>query len=560
MGFWQVVKADKLSAMADQQHFDAVSIPAIRGEIFFQDGTKLAANRPAFVAYADKREPIKAPEKIVDQIAKIIWESQLLPSTSSGVKKDYEDQTKNRISGLLADPGLIWVSVSSKISPETKLKLDGLSVPWLAFEEASQRFYPESSTAAHLLGFVGSDDLGLPKGYFGLEGYYDRELSGREGKKRLERDAFGRPIPIGSESEIPPIPGRSIATSLDRNIQRLTEEYLSEGISQWGAESGTAIVLETKTGNVKAMASLPSYYPGSFSLYPEGIFKNPAVAAVYEPGSIMKPLVMAAAINEGKLESTTTCPVCSKPREIGGGVIRTFNNQYHPNLTMTEVLVNSDNTGMVFVGEKLGKVNLFDYFFKKYGFGEKTGIDLQEEEEGTVKSKSQWYPLDVATLTFGQGIGVTPIQMITAFSVLANGGQFIPPRLVAKIYDGNREIAVPPKSTYLVLSKKTADTLAQMLLAVTDGSPLKYPRDRVFGKTPFPIAAKSGTAQISVKGEYVEGKTIGSVIGYVPATNPRFVVYVKLNEPAVRSWGSDTAGPVFFKIMKDLILYYGLTP
>ncbi|MDO8515156.1 MAG: penicillin-binding protein 2 [bacterium] len=526
--YWQILTGQEMAAAADDQHFATLEITAKRGEILASDLTPLVTNQDAFLVFANVKK-LKNP--IVEIINKI--------GTASG------DLTK---------PDAVWVPLKERVTGEEKDRIMNFKLPGIDYAKEAIRFYPEASSAAHLLGFVGLDENSRPKGYFGLEGFYERELAGKTGSRRLERDAFGRPLALSIETETPAEDGRTIITSIDKTVQQITDSYLKKGIETWGAMSGTVIVMDPFTGRIIANSSFPAYDPATYFKYPTNIYKNPAVAETYEPGSIMKPLIMAAAINENKLQPDDKCPVCSGPRSLGGGVIKTFNNQYHPNLTMTEVLINSDNTGMVYVGEKLGKDLLLAYL-AKYQFGEKTGIDLQEEEPGRVKT--EWYPLDVATVAFGQGIAVNPMQMVRGFAAIANGGFLVTPQVATKI--GNYEIK--PVIGSQVLSKETTLKIKEMLVQVNLQSPLHFPLDRTPGLSKFRIAAKSGTAQIPIAGSYAEDtKTIASGIGFAPADDPKFLVYVKLDEPAVRIWGSDTAGPIFYAIVHDLLLYYNISP
>ncbi len=557
--FWQIRSADSLAAIADAQHFSTLVIPAKRGEILSADNNVLVANQPAFMLYADLRLFKNNPAETAEKLTPLLMADMNIPATDSAEPQKVASDLKENLTRLLGQEGSFWTVLRHNLSRKTKEEIANLKVGGLGFEEEQTRFYPEASMAAQLFGFVGSDENGTPKGYFGLEGYYDRELAGRPGLKKLERDAFNRPIAIGSEFNEPSEDGRSLLTSVDRNVQQIVEEKLQAGMKDWDAPEGTAIVADPYSGKIIAMASFPAYDPANYAFYPENNYDNPAVAEAFEPGSIIKPLIMAAAINEGKVKPETVCDRCAGPRQIEGGIIRTFNNKYHPNTTMTETLENSDNTGMVFVGEKLGKEKLLHYL-DIYGFGGKTGIDLQGEEAGTFDPGKDWYPLDLATLTFGQGIAVTAVQMIRGYCALANGGMLVTPQVVTSVRDGDRAVEIKPKIGPRVLSEATTKTIAEMMVSVTEKSPLHFPRDRIAGLSRFKIAAKSGTAQIAIAGHYAQGKTIGSVIGFAPADNPKFLLLVKLNEPAVRPWGSDTAGPIFFAIAHDLLLYYGISP
>lgn len=589
--YWQVLVNERLAAEAARQQFSSYEVPALRGNILASDGFPLASNRESFLLYADLTKLEGDPEDIVRKVVEIVYpkvspkfvivgESKegigsvrdenvegrgiessegrdiggLIKEVKSFTKEEYQDWLKKR---LMMD--LAWVALVRKVDRETKEQIESLGIAGLGFERINERFYPEMTMGAHFLGFVGSDFFGEENGYFGLEGFYERELSGRSGELVLEKDALGRPIVLGDDEEIEAQNGRDLKLTIDRAVQFMVERYLKEGIEQWEAKGGTAIVMRPGDGGVLAMASYPTYEPGRFDRYEKVFYKNPAVAESFEPGSILKPLIMAMAINEGRVTPESRCEKCQGPRRIGEYTIRTFNDQYRPNSTMTEVLINSDNIGMVYVTEKLGTQELYNYLLK-LGFNEATGIDLQDEEVTVLRSKEAWSEIDQATVGFGQGVAVSAMQMVRAFASLANGGFLIRPFMVQSLVDEGHEIVLGREVPRKVFSTKTVKEIASMLGEVAEKSPLRFPKGRTAGLEDYKIAAKSGTAQIPLGGGYSEDRTIGSVIGYAPIENPQFVVYVKLVEPQGRPWGSDTAGPVFFKIVRDLLLYYNIAP
>ncbi|MCL4397603.1 penicillin-binding protein 2 [Patescibacteria group bacterium] len=568
LAYIQIISAESLAAAADDEHFYSLEIPAGRGEILSADGFPLVANKDDYLFYVNLSKFTDNKELVADKLAAILATDVPLIPTGSGeiTPQDREnflkDTQKSIASDLLAKFNIknaIWVNLSHFVGQNTKDQINKLNIAGLGFESEPSRDYPEASMAAHLLGFVGFDAVGNPKGYFGLEGYYERELAGKAGEVRIEKDAFGRPIAVGTETRRDKQDGRDLVTTIDRSVQRFVETDLLKGIKDWKASGGLAIVMDPKTGAILADASFPQYDPANFSYYPAKLYKNPAVADLFEPGSIFKPLVMAAAINENKLTPNTTCDKCDGPRKIGTDYIHTFDDKYHPNETMTDVLVNSDNTGMTFVGEKLGFDKLYSYI-QKYGFGQKTGIDLQEEEGGFLRPKANYYEIDKATLTFGQGIGVNAMQMMKAWSVLANNGRMSTPHLVSKIIDGNKTIDLSWPQSEQIISPATAKTVTEMLVHVARESPEHFPIDREKALADFKIAAKSGTAQIAAGGKYIDTGYNASLMGYYPADNPRFLVIVKLDQPEVRIWGSDTAGPVFAAIARDLLYYYSVAP
>lgn len=579
--YWQILVSESLSTAATGQHFSSFEIPAARGKILASDGYALAANRESFLLFANLSEFELDPAKAAKEIAEIVYprvsprfvvtagqadekerHTEEIVENSAGLIKEIKSFTKEEYEKWLEDRlrlDLPWVALVRNVDRETMGKIEKLNFKGIGFEKTSQRFYPEGLLAAHVLGFVGVDELGAERGYFGLEGFYNRELAGLAGEKRLEKDALGRPIIKGQEDSFEPQNGRSIVLTLDRAVQFAAEKLLAEGVEEWGAKGGTVVVMRPSDGAILAMASVPVYDPGLFFQYDKDLYKNPAAADLFEPGSILKPLVMAAGINEGLVGPETRCDRCGGPRRIGDYTIRTFNDVYHPNLSMIDVLVNSDNTGMVFVSEKLGLDRLYAYLLK-LGLGSRTGVDLEDEESVGLRQKGQWSAIDLATASFGQGLVVTAVQMAQLTATLANGGYLVEPYLVEKVLDGDREIFVERPRPKRVFSQDTTERIKEMLVEVAEKSPLKYPKNRVSGLENYKIAAKSGTAQIPLRGKYSENRTIASVIGFAPADHPKFLVYVKLVEPKKRPWGSDTAGPIFFKIVKDLFLYYNIAP
>lgn len=569
--YLQVKKQEEFRIKADTQRVFTQKISGRRGEIFSKENLPLVLNKISYLVYANLPEIKEKPKVIAQLLAKILVEKESVTDldfvASISAKKREKDpyeirviEKEKELEERLSDKNLVWVPLSSKVSEEKKEEITSLKLTGIGFEELNDRAYPQGSTAAFLLGFLGKDINGEDTGYFGLEGYYNEELRGQEGEIIGERDVFNIPILIGRFFKKSPRNGRSLILNLDLGIQKIVEEELKAGIIKYQASGGTVIVLNPKNGQVLAMASFPVYDPSSWQDYEEINFKNPAIADSFEPGSILKPIIMSIAINEGRVKPTTRCPKCSGPRKIGGHIIRTFDNKYHPNLTMTEVLEYSDNVGMTYVGELLDKKELYNYL-DKFGFGKLTGIDLQEEAAGELRKPEDWYEIDRATVTFGQGIAVTAIQMVQAMSAIANEGRIYQPQVVSQIrIKESKTINIKPKFKKQVLKPKTAKVLTEMLVSTCEKSPLHFARDRIPELKDYRIAAKSGTAQISLGGRYIEGKTIGSVIGFVPADNPRFLVLVKLNEPQANPWGANTAGPIFFNIIKELLLYYGISP
>ncbi len=409
--------------------------------------------------------------------------------------------------------------------------------------------------AAQLIGFVAKNELGENQGYFGLEGYYDRQLRGKVGTGIQIHDAFGRPIVAKINNEASQIDGRSLLLSVNRPLQFVVEQKLKEGIEAYGASGGMVGVMDPKTGNILALASFPSFDQRSYQDYTEDLYKNPFVTNLYEPGSTFKPLIMAAALDAGLVNPLTKCSICDGPVTIDDYTIRTWDNKYFKDTNMIDVIQHSDNTGMVFVAQKLGLSRILSYF-QKFGIGQTTGIDLQGETSSVLRPVSLWYPIDIATAGFGQGISVTPIELLDGFAAIANNGNRMEPHVVSKIQMPNGEIIpIEPKVVSSAISSKTAKVMTEILVNAVDNGEAKWAKPKGYR-----IAGKTGTAQIPIAGHYDPNKTIASFIGFAPAEDPKFVMLVIIDRPTTSIYGAETAAPLFFDIAKDLFAYYKIPP
>ena len=533
--YWQIIKSDELSQKAAAQHFVEFDLPATRGEILDGKESAFVLNQPAYLIYAEPRV-IKNIPQFVGKVAPLL---SLDPA---------------QLTADLSSPNRVWVPLAHQVEMKKTAELKALGELGLGFEKEPKRFYPEASSAAHLLGFVGSDVNGQDHGYFGLEGFYDRQLSGVSGSIRLEKDAHGAPILIGEDERIPPQDGRTLILSVEKPVQQIVERKLAEGIRKYGAKAGTVVVLDPSTGAVLASASYPSYDQRAYGEYDKVLYTNPAVASTYEPGSTFKTLIMAAALNE-KLITPQTIMDETGPVVVGPNSIRTWNNEYHGKITMTQVLEYSSNVGMVDVARRLGKDKMLSYI-RKFGFGKPTNIDLEEEASPELRPDKQWQEIDELTASFGQGIAVTPIQMVRAVAALANGGKLMEPHMVQKIKDAKgKTINIKPKMVAQVISPSAASIITEMMIQAVDNGEAKWAKPKGYR-----IAGKTGTAQIPVAGHYDATKTIASFVGFAPADHPSFVMLVTLTEPTSSPWGSETAAPLFFAIARDLFTYWGISP
>lgn len=551
--YWQVMTGEKLAAAAEGQYQISFEVPAKRGQILASDGFPLATTEEAYLIFASLPDLKGSPEEIASKLAPILTDEE---EATPGGKISAQDSllnTEQLLKQRLDRTDLNWVPLKHKASRETKKEIEELLIEGIGFEEEQRRSYPEGSSSAHLLGFVGQDINGRDKGYFGLEGYYDLELKGRAGIVRRERDASGRPILVGQFKDEEQHPGRDLLTTIDRSIQYIIERELAEGLEHYGASSGTVFVMKPE-GAILAMAALPAYDPDKYQQYKKELYPNPNIAFSYEPGSTFKIAVMSAALNEGVVTPETRCDQCTGPRVIGEYTIRTWNEEYFPDCTMVEVIEHSDNVGMVFVGEKLGIDRLVEYL-KRFGLGEKTGIDLEDELTPDLRADEDWKLIDLATASFGQGIALTPIQMARIAAVVANGGKLVHPYLVKQIIGEEKKITVEPKIEGEVISSAAAKVMTELMVNAVDNGEAKWAKP-----IGYRIAGKTGTSQIPVAGHYDEEKTIASFVGFAPADNPKFVMLVTLREPTSSPWGSETAAPLWFDIAKELFNYYGILP
>ena len=537
--YWQVIRGPGLAERADRQHQDVVILASQRGDILDSSGELLAGTQNLYHLFVYQPQLEKDKAEVIDLLAPVL-------ATSAGALDQTRTQLLDRLN-LTSN----WVSLKHYLTPDQKKAIEALNLKGLGFEDEFTRFYPEASLAAQVLGFVGSDLAGEPQGYFGLEGYFDRQMHGREGKVRSEKDAFGNPILIGRYNLLTNITGRSIVTTIRKQTQFLVESLLRDGLTRYRAKAGNVIIMESATGKILAMAAYPNYDPGHFADFDKSAYKNPNVANLFEPGSIFKVLVMAAALNEKVVTPDTICDICTGPIRIGQYTIKTWNEKYYPNTTLTDVIVHSDNIGMVFTARLLGKEKLARYL-TDFGLGRLTDIELQEETAGSKRFQTDLKDIDLATNSFGQGIAVTPIQMLTAVNAIANKGVLVPPTIVERVIAGDKDVALPPRKEKRVIEPEAAIQIRDMMIAAVNRGEAKWARPKN-----IEIAGKTGTAQIPISGHYDPEKTIASFVGFFPARQPRYTMLVSLTEPQTSPWGSETAAPLWFAIANQLLLLGG---
>lgn len=555
LAYWQIVRGPELQAQArDQYTASDIRTPA-RGEILTADGSPLVVNRPVYTLGVYTPGFTTPHPELVERLLPLLEFTIDDPAIATDTAKaplklkELQDAAKTSMYERLGRGG--YAVLSAGISAEVKAKIESTGLSKLTFDESFTRAYPEASMSAHLTGFVGRDELGIPTGYFGLEGYYDRELAGRSRIEKQEKDGLGNPLLVGDWELKPGRAGRSLKLHLERGAQYLVEEELKKGLERYGASSGEVIVMDPATGAILAMASLPAYDQTKFYRFDTSLYKNPSVANTYEPGSTFKVLVTAAAFNEGAVKESDRCEICAGPLEIGKYTIKTWDNTYRDGASPEDIIVHSDNTGMVWMQTKLGGEKLVDYL-KLFGFGERTGIDLQEEVASPLRTR--WGEIDYATASFGQGLAVTSIQMVRAVGAIAAGGKLMEPHVVDTVL-GDTNLEIKPKLVRQVITPETAKRVTSLMVKAVDYGEAQWAKPEG-----YKVAGKTGTAQIAVQGHYDREKTIASFVGFAPADRPRFVMLVKLSEPQSSQWGSETAAPLWFAIAKKLFLHYNIPP
>jgi len=449
-----------------------------------------------------------------------------------------------------------WLQLATGVEYATGEAVAALEAEGLACEPRPRRFYPEGPLFAHLLGIVNNTGAG----FYGVEGYYNQQLHGSSGSRLVEQDPVGEELPIPPLVEMPSQAGTSLILTIDRNIQYIAGQELQRSLEEFDAEGGTVIIMQPQTGAILAMVSYPSYDPNDFVNEDPDLLADPSVSKMWEPGSIFKIVTWAAGLDSGTINPNTTFYDEGK-LEVGGRVIMNWDRKGRGLVTMTDGLVQSLNTVAAFMSTSMGKDQFYTYL-RRFGFGTLTTVDLASEGPGMVKlpGDSNWFPSELGTNSFGQGIAVTPMQMIVAVSAVANRGTMVKPHIVHQFISQDPEsgelapVAVEPMIVRRAISQQAAETLTNMLVEVVEQSAT---RAQIPG---YRVAGKTGTAQIPTPYGYDPNGTIASFVGFAPADDPQFIVLVKLDRPKASPWGSQTAAPTFRAIAERLFAYMQIPP
>jgi len=531
--YLQVVQASELQERADQQRQRVVKLAPQRGSIFDSRGDPLAISLAAESLYADPGL-IKNPQKVAGQLGKLLKSS------------------KKELARLLSEKKrFVWLQ--RKLDPQVVKQIRGLKIYGLQFVTERKRYYPQAGTAAHVLGFIGLD----PKGLEGIELEYDRQLQGEPGRLVSLRDARGRGLASADQLIQGGVAGHNLYLTLDRSLQYVAEKELARVVRETGAVGGTVVMLEPASGRILAMASQPDYNPNLAGRYKAAKRRNRAVCDMYEPGSTFKPFLMAAILEEG-LARPEQKIYCENGRySVGGKTIR--DHKKFKQLTLKEILKFSSNIGSAKLGKALERDRFYSYLHD-FGFGEQTGLDLPGEAEGILRPPSKWFEIDLAAISFGQGVSVTPIQMASAMAVIANGGLLMEPYLVERITDADGREAQKrlPQVRRRVISEKTARQVRDMMIGVTEPGGTGT-RAALSG---YRVAGKTGTAQKvdTVTGGYSPDKRVSSFVGFVPADNPALVLSITVDEPKGKAYGGLVAAPVFARIAGQTLSHLNILP
>ena len=536
--YLQVVQHAHYLALARKEHWREESVPAKRGTIWDAEGHVLATTVTYESLYAVPSQ-MDDPAKTARALSVVLGEPTERIEALFSSQQDYPVLVK----ALLDSP---------KAEEVRRLRL------WDVYLEPQfKRAYPEGSVASQSIGLVGRDNVGLS----GVEAQYDKDLAGKPGSILAERDTGGDEIALGARQFTPPVDGSDVVLTIDRFVQRVVDRELDNAIQRHNADGGTVVVLEPVTGAVLAMASRPTFDlndPDLFHPSRVPLYRNPAVSDVWEPGSVFKIVTMAAGLDSNII--TADHAFENKGYfTYGGGTVRNMTTRVGPE-TMTQVLQRSSNIGAAYVSTKLGAEKFYQYV-RAFGFGQSTGIDLPGESPGILRTpgRSQWYPFDLATNSFGQGISVTPIQMAASVAAVANGGLLMKPYIVSRVIDQQGRVRkYDPTIVRQVISPNTAAVLRDMLVAVVEQVEGGQPKQ---AKVPGYLAGgKTGTAEIPNPTGYGDSETIASFVGFAPAENPRFVILVKIDYPKDEPWGEQVAAPVFRQVAQQLLSYYRIPP
>ncbi|MFC1787809.1 peptidoglycan D,D-transpeptidase FtsI family protein [Patescibacteria group bacterium] len=542
----QVIDHSFYQSLATGQHEIFQELVPARGEVLIHDlkdrqVLPVATNQFLAFVYADPRQIIN-PEETALKLIEIfeMTEAEGVNLTEKLSKQD--------------DP---YEPIRRKVSDDDLKKITDLDLPGIHFVRDKVRLYPEPELGGHVVGFVGANKEGVLSGKYGVEGFFDESLAGQPGFLRSEKDITGRLISIGNRSIEPAQDGVDIVLTIDRSIQHAACSALKRAMTEHQADRGSVIIIEPHTGQILALCGVPDFDPNNYQQASDlNIFNNPAIFLAYEPGSVFKPITIAAALDSGAVTPQTiyhdTGVVAIDEYEIKNSDEKA--NGYQ---TMTQALEKSLNTGMIFAMRETGQ-DVFTEYVKNFGFGQATEIQLDTEVAGNISSLDLGPEIYAATASFGQGITVTPLQIVSAYGAIANGGILKKPYIIDEIrYPSGEVVKTEPKDHRRVIETKTASLLGAMLVSV-----IEHGHGTQAAVEGYYIGGKTGTAQVAKKDGlgYDEEVTIGSFAGFGPVEDPKFAMIVRIDNPKEVKWAEATAAPVFGEIAQFLLQYFEVPP
>jgi len=521
----QSVRAESLTRLGQTQHREAVTVPAGRGTLYDRTGLELGLGERATTVFANPKQ-IPNPRK-----------AALAVERTLGLDA-------NKLYPMLADRSHGFVYVERQADPAQALALKRLKLPGFGFYPEERRNYPQRSVGAQVLGYVGTDGNGLS----GLELEFDRALTGTAGKETIVKDPGGRVIEV--QHERPETPGRDVFLTLDHSIQANAEEVLRATVRKWNAKSASAIVLDPRTGAVLAMAVQPGYDANRFPDAPRDLQRNRTVTDTYEPGSTFKLVTVAGALSE-QLVSPSTRFTLPYSLHVADRVVHDAEQRGAVNYSVAQILAHSSNIGAITLAQMLGRTRLSSWI-TRFGFGRTTGIDFPGESPGIVLAPEKWSGSTIGNVPIGQGIAVTPVQMAAAYAAIANRGMWSRPHLVDHVAGGGR----PSLYRRRMVSPRIASEVMAMLKDVVAEGTGQYA-----AMPGYQVAGKTGTAQKpDSHGGYATDRYVASFVGIVPASRPRFVVLVTVDEPQGAIWGGVVAAPAFQQIARFDLQYLEVPP
>ena len=530
----QLVRHDYYTNRATRQQERTVSLNPVRGSIVDARGRVLAESVSAISIYAD-------PQLVTDRRA-AARALAAMPGIGQSAREIEEK--------LNSDSGFVWIA--RQLPLETGAELKKLRIPGVASIEEHRRSYPRGTLAANVIGYAGVDGGGLA----GIEHSFDNYVRGRAGRVTILRDARAGTYLVGGEGPNRPIDGNDVVLTIDSVVQFIAEQALTKAVDRYHATAGSAIVMDPRDGSILAMASVPTFDPNRFGDFTSAAWRNRNVQDLYEPGSTFKIVTAAAGLEEGMVTPSQIIDCGNGAIEIANVSIHEHGNNAYGPLPFEDVIVHSSNVGTIKVGLSVGPQRFYQYI-RRFGFGERTGVQLPGEAQGLVRRTEKWSMLSNASMSIGQEIGVTPLQVAAAMSTVANGGTRVAPRIVDRVIDAQGNPIYQPQRNppVRVVSERTAAVLNEILKAVVargTGMPAALAEHVVAGKT--------GTAQKAGRGGYSPDKFVASFCGYVPADRPRLVILVVVDEPKGAQYGGTIAAPAFKEIAEATLRYLGVAP